>query len=85
MLGGFSERLAQAGQGAPQGRPTMRLVASGPQELDHLAPAAPSTFSGEVGQEGQRLAGTEPHGPPAVPDFWRTEKSQAQLVYLIPH
>src|SRR5512132_320795 len=58
--GGLFERLAQTGKGAPQGRPTMRLVASGPQELDHLAPAAPTTLGREVGQESKCLAGTEP-------------------------
>ena len=81
-LGGLLERLAQTGKGAPQSRPTMRLVASGPQEFDYLAPAAPTTLGGEVGQEGQCLAGTESYGPLAVSDLWRAEKFQAQLFHL---
>ncbi len=65
-LGGLSERLAQAGEGVPQDRSVMRLVPSGPQELDDLASAVPTTLGSEVGQEGHRLTSMEPHGPPAV-------------------
>ena len=48
-LGGLFERLTQAGEGAPQGRSAMRLVACRPQKLDDLAPVAPTTLGGEVG------------------------------------